>query len=160
MILLCDEDIGTGVPRALSAVGYQTRSLVGLGWQSESDVVWLERAGQAGWLVLSSRSRCRYRLFDDRLGEPAERASIVAETVGCSRTARFDRTSAIRSVPFSQRPNGVNISRPQPLVAHLFTSKCSLSSTPKTSVRARVASRSAKQLAEPGSRVVLSKPEC
>ena len=38
MILLCDEDIGTKVPRALAIMGYEAHSLVEMGWVSKPDV--------------------------------------------------------------------------------------------------------------------------
>ena len=52
--MLCDEDIGTGVPMALDLVGYDTISIVKRGWISKPDIEWLTIAGQKGWLVFSS----------------------------------------------------------------------------------------------------------
>lgn len=57
MILLCDEDVGTGVPHALSDVGYDARSLVRLGLGGASDTDWLRIAGQNGWLVFSHNKK-------------------------------------------------------------------------------------------------------
>ena len=74
MILLADEDIGTNVPRALSLVGYDARSLVGVGWATRPDVWWLERAGSLGWLVFSANKRM--------LRVPSERDVIIREKVG------------------------------------------------------------------------------
>ena len=74
MILLCDEDVGTGVPNALSSVGLDARSIVGMGWGGQPDVEWLERAGRLGWLVFS----CNKRM----LSVPSERGTIVREQVG------------------------------------------------------------------------------
>lgn len=74
MILLCDEDIGTGVPNALHAVGYDAHSMVGMGWQGRPDVEWLALAGQAGMLVLS----CNKKM----LLVPTERQAIVSNNVG------------------------------------------------------------------------------
>ena len=74
MILLCDENVGTGVPKALTAVGYDARSLVGMGWGGFPDEFWLERAGQNGWFVLS----CNKRM----LKVTAELNTIVRERVG------------------------------------------------------------------------------
>ena len=74
MILLCDEDIGTGVPKALTAVGYDARSLRGMSWGGRPDEFWLTRAGRLEWLVLS----CNKRM----LKVAAERATIVRERVG------------------------------------------------------------------------------
>lgn len=74
MILLCDEDVGTGVPTALTAVGLDARSIVGMGWGGSPDQFWLERAGRNDWLVLS----CNKRM----LHVPAERNVILRERVG------------------------------------------------------------------------------
>lgn len=74
MKLLCDEDIGTGVPKALYAVGYEARSLFELGWRTYSDTRWLTLAGQGGWLVFSCNKR--------QLLVPDERGTIVREKVG------------------------------------------------------------------------------
>ena len=74
MILLCDEDVGTGVPTALTAVGLDARSLVGMNWRGRPDEFWLERAGQNEWLVLS----CNKRM----LRVTAERNVILRERVG------------------------------------------------------------------------------
>ena len=74
MILLCDEDVGTGVPKALSAVGYDARSLVGMGWGGRDDEFWLAKAGQQGWLVFS----CNKRM----LNVTAEKHTIIRERVG------------------------------------------------------------------------------
>ena len=74
MILLCDEDIGTGVPRALTLVGHDARSLVAQGWGGQPDVRWLARAGQLRWLVLS----CNKKM----LQVPQERETIEREQVG------------------------------------------------------------------------------
>lgn len=57
MILLCDEDIGTGVPIALTAVGYDARALVRQGWGGMPDVEWLALAGSLGMLVLSCNKK-------------------------------------------------------------------------------------------------------
>ena len=74
MILLCDEDIGRGVPHALSDVGYQTVSIVQQGWMGRPDREWLETAGQNGWLVFSSNKKM--------LIVPEERAAIERNNVG------------------------------------------------------------------------------
>ncbi len=57
MKLLCDEDIGTGVPRALRLVGYNAISLFDAGWASTHDVFWLAKAVELGWLVFSCNKR-------------------------------------------------------------------------------------------------------
>ncbi len=74
MILLCDEDIGTGVPKALSLVGYEAHALVSLGWGGQPDVQWLTQTGQNGWLVFS----CNKKM----LVVPSERETIIREKVG------------------------------------------------------------------------------
>ena len=74
MILLCDEDIGTGVPTALTAVGYDARALVRQGWGGRPDVEWLAWAGGAQMLVLS----CNKKM----LLVPTERQAIFSNNVG------------------------------------------------------------------------------
>ena len=74
MILLCDEDIGTGVPDALHAVGYDVHSMVGMGWKGRPDVEWLALAGNAGMLVLS----CNKKM----LTVPSEWQAIIDNEVG------------------------------------------------------------------------------
>lgn len=74
MILLCDEDVGTKVPRALRLVGLKVVSLAdkfGLGWK---DVKWLREAGRRGWLAFS----CNKKMLD----VPEEQDTIIAEKVG------------------------------------------------------------------------------
>ena len=74
MILLCDEDVGTGVPNALRLVGFEALSLVGLGWGGRPDTEWLTRAGQNGWLVFSHNKKM--------LLVPSEKDTIIREHVG------------------------------------------------------------------------------
>ena len=74
MILLCDEDIGTRVPKALQLVRYGTMSLVQKGWRSWEDAEWLTRAGRRRWLVFSANKRM--------LRIPEERSTIIREKVG------------------------------------------------------------------------------
>lgn len=74
MILLCDENVGTGVPKALELVGYSTHSIVGLGWKGQLDEQWLSRAGQNQWLVFS----CNKKM----LLVPKQRNIIIQERVG------------------------------------------------------------------------------
>ncbi len=74
MILLCDEDIGTGVPKALTLVGYDARSLRGMSWGGLPDQFWLEKAGQLEWLVIS----CNKKM----LTVTAERETLIRERVG------------------------------------------------------------------------------
>ena len=74
MILLCDEDIGTNVPKALTLVGHDARSLVGLKWEGRPDTWWLTQAGRLNWLVFS----CNKRM----LRVPSERAVIQDEQIG------------------------------------------------------------------------------
>ena len=74
MILLCDEDVGTGIPRALKLVGCETRYLYRLGLAGKPDPVWLAKAGQNGWLVFSYNKKI--------LKVPNERETIIREKVG------------------------------------------------------------------------------
>ena len=53
MKVLCDEDVGTSVPRALSAVGFDVRALVSMGWGGYPDEFWLKKAGELELIVLS-----------------------------------------------------------------------------------------------------------
>ena len=74
MILLCDEDIGTHVPKALQLMHYRTMSLAQKGWRSWDDPKWLTIAGQKGWLVFSANKKM--------LKVPKERDTIIQEKVG------------------------------------------------------------------------------
>ena len=74
MKLLCDEDIGTGVPRALYAVAREARSMIDLGWRTYSDTQWLTLAGQGDWLIFSKNKRML--LAQD------ERDTIIREKLG------------------------------------------------------------------------------
>ena len=74
MILLCDEDVGTGVPRALAWVGYSAHSLYDCGLANTPDTDWLTIAGRGGLLVFSRNRRM--------LRVPHERQTIVDERVG------------------------------------------------------------------------------
>ena len=74
MRLLCDEDVGTGVPNALKAVGYPVDSLYSLGWLGKPYDWWLEHAGNNGWLVFSCNKR--------QLRSVTERQVIVDHLVG------------------------------------------------------------------------------
>lgn len=74
MILLCDENVGTGIPKALNLVGYEVKYLLQLGLAGQPDTVWLSIAGQNGWLVFS---------YDKKmLKVPGERETIIREKVG------------------------------------------------------------------------------
>ncbi|MBE9470424.1 MAG: hypothetical protein KAX23_04840 [Dehalococcoidia bacterium] len=73
-ILLCDEDIGTRIPRALTLVGCEARSLRELGWGGWLDVKWLALAGEKQWLVFS----CNKKI----LKVPDEREAIIRGKVG------------------------------------------------------------------------------
>ena len=74
MILLCDEDVGRGVPHALSDVGYDTVSIAQRGWAGRAGVDWLTTAGEHGWLVFSANKKM--------LQVPQERATIIGQKVG------------------------------------------------------------------------------
>jgi hypothetical protein len=71
---LCDEDIGTGVPKALSLVGCKAKSLHALKMAGKPDEFWLAKAGQKGWLVFSENKKI--------LKVPSERETIIREKVG------------------------------------------------------------------------------
>ena len=87
MILLCDEDIGTGVPDALKAVGYDAHSMVGMGWQGRPDVEWLALAGNAGMLALSCNKKM-LTVLEERQAIIDNRVGIVFLTTGEERPAR------------------------------------------------------------------------
>ena len=74
MILLCDEDIGTRVPKALTLVRYRTMSIAQKGWSSWKDPKWLTIAGNKKWLVFSSNKKM--------LKVQEECNTIVREKVG------------------------------------------------------------------------------
>ena len=74
MILLCDEDIGTRVPKALTLVRYRTMSIFQKGWASWKDPKWLAIAGTKKWLVFSSNKKM--------LKVQEERETIIREKVG------------------------------------------------------------------------------
>ena len=74
MKLLCDEDVGTGVPRALKAVGYAAASLNSVGWLGKPDVWWLAQAGDNGWVVFSCNKK--------QLKVSTERQVITDHNVG------------------------------------------------------------------------------
>ena len=74
MILLCDEDVGTSVPKALNLVGCETRYMRELGWAGKPDVEWLSKAGQNEWLVFSYNKKM--------LKVPSEREAIIRKKVG------------------------------------------------------------------------------
>jgi len=76
VILLCDEDVGTKVPKALKLVDIKNvKSMAdsdfGLG---KDDVEWLRDVGKRGWLAFS----CNKKMLD----VPRERDTIIAEKVG------------------------------------------------------------------------------
>jgi len=74
VILLCDEDVGTGVPKALTLVDCKAKSIHGLHWDGWSDVDWLTQVGRQGWLAFS----CNKKI----LKVPDEKATILREKVG------------------------------------------------------------------------------
>ena len=74
MILLCDEDVGTGIPKALTLVGCEARSLRELHWDGWPDVKWLTQVGQNEWLAFS----CNKKI----LKVPIERETIIRGKVG------------------------------------------------------------------------------
>ena len=74
MILLCDEDVGTGIPHALRDVGLEAISIHGINMGGAADVEWLQVAGQNGWLVFSHNKKM--------LTVPHEKQAIVDHSVG------------------------------------------------------------------------------
>lgn len=57
MILLCDEDVGTGIPHALRDVGLEALAIHGIRMGGAPDVEWLRIAGNNGWLVFSHNKK-------------------------------------------------------------------------------------------------------
>ena len=76
MILLCDEDVGTKIPKALKLVGVKNvKSMADSGFGlGKDDVEWLRDVGKRGWLAFS----CNKKMLD----VPRERDTIIAEKVG------------------------------------------------------------------------------
>ena len=74
MILMCDEDIGRGIPHALSDVGYSTVSVAQRGWIGRPDTELLTTAGRNGWVFFSANKKM--------LQVPHERDAIVNNNVG------------------------------------------------------------------------------
>jgi len=74
LVLVFDEDCGTGIPKALWLVGYDTHNFVELGWSGKKDVEWLPWVGQNGWLLFSYNKK--------QLEVPTEWNAIVENKVG------------------------------------------------------------------------------
>ena len=75
MILLCDKDVGTRVPKALKLVGLRVISLADSSFGlHKNDVEWLTGVGKRGWLAFS----CNKKMLD----VPLERDTIIEEKVG------------------------------------------------------------------------------
>lgn len=74
MILLTDEDVGTGIPKALSLVGCDTRYLFKLGLAGRPDEEWLTVAGRNKWFAFSYNKKI--------LKVPSERETVMREKVG------------------------------------------------------------------------------
>ena len=74
MILMCDEDVGAKVPGALRLVGLHTISLANNAWKGMTDLEWLRKAGEEGWLAFS----CNRAMLE----VPAEREAIISSNVG------------------------------------------------------------------------------
>jgi hypothetical protein len=74
LVLVFDEDCGTGIPKALWLVGYTTHNFVELGWSGKKDVEWLPWVGQNGWLLFSYNKK--------QLEVPTERNAIIDNGVG------------------------------------------------------------------------------
>lgn len=86
MILLCDEDVGTGIPHALEDVGYRAHALVRIGLGGIADTDWLEIAGNRGWLVFSHNKKM-LAVEHERRAIIDHGAGIVFLTSGEERTA-------------------------------------------------------------------------
>jgi len=74
LIILCDEDVGTGIPKALTLVDCKAYSVHELHWDGWPDTKWLTQAGQNKWLVFS----CNKKI----LKVPNEQEAIIHEKVG------------------------------------------------------------------------------
>ena len=74
MILLCDEDVGTGIPKALNLVDCKAYSIHGLHWDGKPDTYWLTEAGCREWLTFSYNKKI--------LKVQSERETIIREKVG------------------------------------------------------------------------------
>ena len=74
MVLVFDEDCGTGIPTALGLVGYATHSFFELGWSGEKDTEWLPWVGQNGWLLFSYNKK--------QLKVPTEWNAMIENKVG------------------------------------------------------------------------------
>ena len=88
MILLCDEDVGSNVPRALSLVGYPVHALYDCGLSATPDVDWLTIAGQLGLFVFS-RNKRMLRVLKERQTIIDENIGIVFLTSGEETPARM-----------------------------------------------------------------------
>lgn len=73
-MLLCDDDLGLGIPKALRAVGLKATSLYRLGLSGRPDTEWLARAGRLQLMVFS----CNKKI----LKVPVERDTLIREKVG------------------------------------------------------------------------------
>jgi hypothetical protein len=74
LVIVCDEDTGTGVPKALALVGYDAHNFVALGWAGKKDEDWLPWVGQNQWLLFS----CNKKM----LHVPSECRAIIENKVG------------------------------------------------------------------------------
>jgi len=74
VILFCDEDVGTRVPRALSLIGLPVVTMADREWRGKNDIEWLTAVGREGLLVFS----CNKRI----LNVPLQRETLIAEKVG------------------------------------------------------------------------------
>lgn len=74
MVLVFDEDCGTGIPKALALVGYTTHHFVELGWSGKRDTEWLPWVGQKGWLLFSYNKK--------QIIVPTEWNAIIENKVG------------------------------------------------------------------------------
>ena len=119
MKLLCDEDVGTGVPSAREAVGYAAASLNSVGWLSKPDYWWLAQAGDNGWVVFSCNKKQlkvsteRQVITDHNVGvvymTSGEESPALMLKVLVNRWEKLELLAATTSKPFARflSPRGV-----------------------------------------------------
>jgi len=90
VILLCDEDVGTGVPRALSWVDYPAHALYDCGLGGYADEDWLPIAGR-GRLLVFSRNKKMLKVRRERQVIINERVGIIFFTSGVEAPASMLR---------------------------------------------------------------------
>ena len=119
MILWCDENIGTAVPRALASVGYRAHALYDLGGASRPDVDWLVQAGRERVVVFSCDKKMlkvpneKQTIIDERVGivfltSGQEKTALVLKML-LSRWSRMEELDNTTPRPFARfvTPNGI-----------------------------------------------------